>query len=46
MGFLQKILNRPSNERPFVLIPVGYPIPGAEVPSIAKKSLAEVMVRI
>ena len=46
MGFLQKILNRPVNERPFVLIPVGYPAPGAEVPSITKKSLEEVMVRI
>jgi iodotyrosine deiodinase len=46
MGFLQKILNRPANERPFVLIPVGYPAPGAEVPSITKKSLEEVMVRI
>jgi len=41
MGFLQKILERPANERPFVLIPVGYPAPGAEVPSIGKKPLAE-----
>ena len=39
MGFLQKILDRPANERPFVLIPVGYPSPGAEFPSITKKSL-------
>ncbi len=46
MGFLQKILERPANERPFVLIPVGYPAPGAEVPSIGKKPLAEVLVRV
>lgn len=46
MGFLQKILNRPANERAFVLIPVGYPAAGAEVPAITKKSLREVMVRI
>lgn len=44
MGFLQKILERPANERPFVLIPVGYPADGAEVPVITKKNLAEVMV--
>jgi iodotyrosine deiodinase len=46
MGFLQKILNRPVNERPFVLIPVGYPAPDAEVPSLTKKSLDDVMVRL
>jgi len=46
MGFLQKILNRPPNERPFVLMPVGYPAEGAEVPSITKKTLHEVMVHM
>lgn len=46
MGFLQKILGRPPNERPFVLIPVGYPAPDAEVPSIAKKALSDVIVRV
>jgi nitroreductase len=35
MGFLKEILDRPENERPFVLIPVGYPAPDAEVPAIA-----------
>ena len=45
MGFLQKILNRPANERPFVLIPVGYPAAGAQVPKIAKKPLPEVLIR-
>jgi iodotyrosine deiodinase len=44
MGFLKDILGRPDNERPFVLIPVGYPAPDAEVPAIAlqKKSLDDV----
>jgi nitroreductase len=42
MGFLGRILDRPRNERPFVLIPVGYPAPGAAVPDITKKSLHEV----
>jgi hypothetical protein len=43
MGFLASILDRPKNERPFVLIPVGLPAPDATVPDIAKKSIGEVM---
>jgi len=43
MNFLAKILERPENERPFLLIPVGYPAEHAEVPSLARKSLNEVM---
>jgi iodotyrosine deiodinase len=43
MGFLTKVLNRPKNEKPFLLIPVGYPAEGATVPRITKKSLAEVL---
>ncbi len=43
MGFLSSILDRPKNERPFVLIPVGLPSSDATVPAIPKKSLAEVM---
>ena len=42
MGFLKEILDRPENERPFILIPVGYPAPGADVPELEKKSLAEI----
>jgi nitroreductase len=42
MGFLGRILGRPRNERPFLLIPVGYPAPGATVPDIQKKTLDEV----
>lgn len=44
MGFLREILGRPKNEKPFLLIPVGYPAPGCMVPDIEKKPLAEVMV--
>lgn len=41
MGFLQKLLERPSNEKPILLLPVGYPAAGVEVPNIAKKPLGE-----
>ena len=42
MKFLNKILNRPAHERPFVLLVVGYPSENAVVPDISKKSLAEI----
>ena len=42
MGFLKEILGRPENERPFLLIPVGYPAPDAEVPALEKKTLDEI----
>lgn len=45
MKFLAEILGRPANERPFVLIPVGYPAEDAEVPVISKKELGDIMVR-
>ncbi|MBZ0300571.1 MAG: nitroreductase family protein [Anaerolineae bacterium] len=45
MKFLSEILGRPANERPYVLIPVGYPAEDARVPVITKKSLDQVMVR-
>ena len=43
MGFLTHILDRPKNERPFVLIPVGLPSPEATVPAIVKKELTDVL---
>lgn len=43
MKFLQEILKRPKNEVPFVLIPVGYPADGAQVPDIERKHLDEIM---
>jgi nitroreductase len=42
MRFLNEILGRPSNERPFVVIPVGYPADDARVPNIRRKRLAEI----
>ncbi len=44
MDFLTRLLARPANEKPFLLIPVGYPAPGATVPNIKRKPLAEVLV--
>ncbi len=46
MGFLSRILDRPPNEKPFLLIPVGYPAPGAMVPDITRKPLDEVRVDV
>jgi nitroreductase len=42
MGFLNQILKRPSNERPFLVLVVGYPAEGTTVPDISKKSLDEI----
>jgi nitroreductase len=39
MRFLSSILKRPKNEKPFLLLPVGYPAPDAVVPSVTKKPL-------
>jgi iodotyrosine deiodinase len=46
MGFLAKILERPENERPFILIPVGYPAGDADVPDLERKPLEQIAVRI
>jgi nitroreductase len=37
MGFLNRILERPPNEKPFLLLVVGHPAPGATVPVITRK---------
>ena len=42
MKFLSKILGRPDNERPFLLMPVGYPAEDCKVPDLRRKSLQEV----
>jgi nitroreductase len=42
MGFLNELLGRPSNERPFLIVVVGYPAEGAEIPDITKKGLDEI----
>lgn len=44
MGFLRELLGRPRNEKPFVVLPVGYPAPDCRVPVLSKKSLDEVMI--
>lgn len=42
MGFLNQILGRPSNERPYLLLVTGYPAKKARVPNITKKPLNEI----
>jgi iodotyrosine deiodinase len=44
MGFLSTILGRPRNEKPYLLIPVGYPAADATVPTISKKPLDEIRI--
>jgi iodotyrosine deiodinase len=43
MRFLSEILDRPKNEKPYVLIPVGYPAEEACVPDIERKTLDRIM---
>jgi len=45
MNFLQKILKRPDNERPYLLLPVGFPAEDAEVPVIGKKDKGEIIFK-
>jgi nitroreductase len=42
MGYLNDILGRPTHERPFLILVVGYPAEGAQVPLITKKALEEI----
>lgn len=44
MGFLGRILDRPRNERPYILFPVGYAAPEARVPDLTRKPLSEVAI--
>jgi nitroreductase len=45
MRFLNETCERPPEERPYLLMPVGYPAPGARVPELTRKPLEEVMIR-
>lgn len=45
MNFLSEILERPFNEKPYLLIPVGYPKAETYVPDIERKSLDEIIKR-
>jgi nitroreductase len=44
MGFLRDLLGRPQNEKAMLVMPVGYPAPGAEVPDLTRKPLEQVAV--
>ena len=44
MRFLSRILERPENERPYILFPIGYPADDAVVPDLRRKALDEIMV--
>lgn len=46
MNFLNEILDRPKNEKPFLLLVVGYPEEGTMVPNIKRKKLDEIMTLI
>ena len=43
MNFISKALNRPINERPFLLIPIGYPAENARVPNLKRKGKKQVI---
>lgn len=42
MKFLNEILGRPENEKPFLLLVVGYPAEGALVPDIGRKAFGQI----
>ncbi|HMV70085.1 MAG TPA: nitroreductase family protein, partial [Myxococcota bacterium] len=42
MAFLRELCGRPLEDKPFLLIPVGYPAPDCEVPDLARKPLGEI----
>lgn len=46
MGFLSTLLQRPAHERPFLVLPVGYPAQGCTVPRLHRKPLSEVLVEL
>ena len=46
MGFLARILGRPANERPYMLLPVGFPHPACRVPEIRRRPLSETLVEL
>ena len=45
MGFLSELLNRPPNEKPYILFPVGYPAKGTRVPDLERKAYEEITQR-
>jgi nitroreductase len=45
MAFLTALLDRPANERPFILFPIGYPAAGSVVPELERKPLSDILVK-
>lgn len=43
MGFLSRLLKRPTNEKPYILFPVGYPAADAQVPDLKRKPFGEIV---
>ena len=44
MAFLTKLLDRPANERPFILFPIGYPAADSVVPKLERKPLDDILI--
>lgn len=44
MAFLTRLFERPANERPFVMFPIGFPLDGVKVPDLRRRSLEEIAV--
>jgi nitroreductase len=44
MSFLGRILDRPAHERPYLIVPIGYPAPDCTVPCIERKALEQLVV--
>ena len=42
MGFLNQLLGRPKEERPFLLLVTGYPAPDARVPNLSRSPLSDI----
>jgi iodotyrosine deiodinase len=45
LGFLNRILHRPDNERPYLLLVAGYPAENCQVPKITKRPFEDVVIR-
>ena len=44
MAFLGEVLERPTNEKAFLVMPVGYPAHNARVPDLSRKTLSDIAV--
>jgi nitroreductase len=46
MKFLAQILGRPENEKPYMLLPIGYPSEDCQVPDFSRKPLEEILIEV